>query len=156
MGLIGWMKQKLNIGGVTVQVKAPGQAPKNAGKISGTIVLTTKSPQEVESVLVKVVEEYSTGRGAEKSTEDFTLGEIEVVGAFKIAPGETKNFEFEVPFSLLKSSNDRLKEKGGVLGAVGSMGSFMNAEKSNYFVVAEADVKGAINDPSARSPIRLT
>jgi hypothetical protein len=60
-----------------------------------------------------------------------------------------------LPFSLLKSENDQLKEKGGVLGTLGKVGAFASNEKSKYFVNAEVDVKSAALDPSDKKEIRL-
>ena len=72
-----------------------------------------------------------------------------------IKAGETKEVAFTLPFAMLKSSNDRLKEKGGALGAIGSIGAFANNEKSEYFVDADVDVKSAALDPSDKKQIKL-
>ena len=155
MGFFQNIKNKLGIGGVKVALQVPGQVAKDAGKIEGTIVLTTKSEQTIVSMVVKVIEEYSQGRGDEKTTKEFTLGSVTLPGDFVIKPGETKEIAYSVDFELLKSSNDNLKDKGGVVGALGSMGKFANAEKSNYFVSAEVDVKSAVLDPSDKKAIKL-
>jgi hypothetical protein len=155
MGFFQTIKNKLGIGGVKVALQAPGQVAKSAGTIEGKITLTTKSEQEVVSVKVKIIEEYSTGRGEEKKTKEFTLGETNVSGAFTIKPGETKELSYNLPFSVIKSNNDELKEKGGALGALGKVSSFASNEKSDYYVVANADVKSAALDPSDRKQIKL-
>ena len=155
MGFLQTIKNKLGIGGVKVTLQSPGNAPKTAGIIEGKVILTSKSDQEVVKISVKIYEEFTTGRGEEKKTKKFTLGEITIPQGFTIKTGETKEISFSLPFSVVKSSNDELKEKGGALGALGKMGSFAANEKSEYFVEAQADVKSAALDPWDKKAIRL-
>lgn len=155
MGIFQTIKSKLGIGGVKVTLHAPGQVAKDAGTLSGKIVLTTKSEQVVNNITVKVIEEYTTGRGDDKKIKEFTLGEATLGGNFTIKPGETKEIEYTVGFELVKSSNDELKDQGGALGALGSLAKMANKEQSVYFVDAEVDVKSAAFDPSDKKEIKL-
>ena len=155
MGFFQTIKNKLGIGGVKVVLEVPGQLSKDAGKVEGKVVLTSKSDQEVVSISVKIFEEFTTGRGDDKKTTKYELGIVKINPGFAIKTGETKEVNFSLPFSLLKSSNDELKEKGGALGAIGKLGAFASNEKSEYFVEAEADVKSAALDPSDKKQINL-
>jgi sporulation-control protein spo0M len=155
MGFFQNVKNKLGIGGVKVELQVPGQITKNSGVIEGKITLTTKSEQEVVSYTVKMYEEYTTGRGNEKKTKQYELGKIKIPESFVIKPGDVKEFNFSLPFTLLKSSNDELIEKGGALGALGKMASFASNEASKYFVDADVDVKSAALDPSDKKEIRV-
>jgi hypothetical protein len=155
MGFFQNIKNKLGIGGVSVVLHAPGQVSKEAGTLSGKIVLTTKSEQVINTIVVKIIEEYTTGRGDDKKTKEFTLGETQLGGNFTIKPGETKEIEYTLGFELVKSSNDELKEKGGALGTLGSLAKMANKEQSAYFVNAEVDVKSAVLDPSDKKEIKL-
>lgn len=155
MGLFQTIKNKLGIGGVKVALNIPGQVSKAAGMIEGKVTLTTKSAQEVTGLTVKLIEEWSTGRGDDKTKKEFELGKVTVPSSFTISPGDTKDIAFSLPFTLVKSNNEELKEKGGVMGTLGKMGSFANNEKSSYFVVADADVKAAALDPLDKKEIRL-
>lgn len=145
----------MGIGGVKVELQIPAEAAKADGTITGKIILTTKSDQEVKGIEVKVVEEYTTGRGDDKTTKEYTLGEIKFSEVFAIKTGETKEVPFTVTFSILKSGNDELKEKGGALGALGKVGAFADNEKSKYFVEADVDVTSAALDPSDKKQIKL-
>ncbi len=155
MGFFQTIKNKLGIGGVKVKLEVPGQVSKEEGVVHGKVILTSKSDQDIIELEVKVIEEYTTGRGEDKKTKEFTLGEVKIPCGWPIKSGETKEIAFSVPFELLKSSNDRLKEKGGALGAIGSIGAFANNEKSAYFVDADVDVKSAALDPSDKKEIRI-
>ncbi len=155
MGFFQNVKNKLGIGGVSVSLQVPGQVAKDSAVIEGKIILTTKSEQEIVSYKVKMVEEYTTGRGDEKKTKEYELGIVTAACGFTLKPGETKELTFTLPFSLLKSGNDELKEKGGALGALGKLGSFADNEKSKYFVDADVDVKSAALDPSDKKEIKI-
>jgi len=145
----------MGIGGVKVELQVPAEASKADGTIAGKIILTTKSDQEVKDIEVKVIEEYTTGRGDDKETKEYTLGVAKFSEAFTIKEGETKEIPFSVSFAMLKSNNDELKEKGGALGALGKVGAFADNEKSKYFVEADVDVKSAALDPSDKKQIKL-
>ncbi len=155
MGFIQTIKNKLGIGGVKVSLQVPGQIAKDKLVVDGKITLTSKSDQEVVSYTLKLVEVYTTGRGDDKKTTELELGQIKVNNSFVIKAGDTKEFDFSLPFALVKSDNDELKEKGGAMGALGKLGSFANNEKSTYFVNAEVDVKSAALDPSDKKDIRI-
>lgn len=155
MGFLQNIKNKLGIGGVSVALQVPAQIAKNAGTAQGKIVLTTKSEQEIVSLTVKMIEVYTTGRGEEKKEKEYTLGEMKLPGGFSIKTGETKEIPFNLPFALLKSNNDDLKEMGGAMGTIGKLGAFAANEKSEYFIKAVADVKSAALDPDDKKPVRL-
>ncbi len=156
MNILKSVKNFMGIGGVKVELTAPGQAAKADGKVSGKVTLTTKSDQHVKEVFVKVVERWTTGRGDEQQTKELELGKVMLTSAeFDIKTGEVKEFSYTCPFQILKSNADQLKEKGGALGALGSVAKFASGERSEYFVEAHADVKGAALDPSDKKAIKL-
>jgi len=148
------MKDKLGIGGVSVKLEAPGQVSADSN-VDGKLILTTKSEQEIVSIELRVIEEFTTGRGDDKKTKDFDLGKITLSEQFSISPGETKEIPFSLPFNVVKSNAEQLSEKGGALGALGKVGKFAANEQSEYFVKANVDVKSAVIDPSGKSAIKI-
>lgn len=155
MSFMSSIKQTLGIGGVKVGLTVPGQVEKSKGQIEGNVTLSAKSDQEVTELTVNLTESYSTGRGDEKVTKDYEIGKVNLSAPFQMKAGEVKEVPFVLPFKILKSDADELKEKGGALGMIGKAGAFANAEKSTYKVKAEADVKGTALDPSDEKDIRL-
>jgi hypothetical protein len=155
MGFFNKVKNKLGIGGVKVTLEVPGQVSKESKQIEGKVILTTKSEQEIVEVEIKLIEEFTTGRGDDKRTKDYTLGSVKFSDTYGIKPEEVKEIPFMLPFELLKSNADSLAEKGGALGAIGKMGKFASNEKSKYKVEANVDVKAAALDPSDEKNIRL-
>ncbi len=154
MGFFDGIKQFFGVGGVDVVVQCDPQVAKAAGVLNGAVTLTAKSDQQVLTLDVKLLEEWTTGRGDEKETKEFELGKIQLPG-MELKKGETRTVGFQLPFGLIKSNADQLKEHGGALGTLGSMAAFANAEKSLFTVVAEADVKGTALDPTGKRQIQL-
>lgn len=155
MSIMSSIKQTLGIGGVKVSLTVPGQVEKSKGQVEGKVVLSAKSDQEVLKLNVTLTESYSTGRGDEQTTKEYDLGEVNLPAPFQMKAGEVKEVPFALPFTLLKSDADFLKEKGGAFGLIGKAGAFANAEKSTYKVKAEADIKGTMVDPSDEKDIKL-
>jgi hypothetical protein len=147
MGFFGKIKQFLGIGTVKVTATVPGSFSVDDSHVNGSVELLAKSDQEVVGVKVKFEEKWSTGRGEDKTEKTFTLGTQEFPG-FAMKAGETKKFDYSVPFHYSKSSNDRMAEKGGVVGGLGKLSKFADAEKSTFHIVATCDVKGATFDPN--------
>lgn len=152
MGLLDKIKGWLNIGGVKVKLEGVNPAVSKAGnEISGKAVLTSKSDKHVLKVNYKFIVEKTTGRGEDKETKEFVLGQSSLTEPFDIKAGESTELEFVIPYSIEKS----LKDMGGVLGAIGKLGAFAAKEKLEYFVVAEADVKGTPFDATAKMEVTL-
>jgi hypothetical protein len=155
MGFMASIKQFFGIGGISVDVQCQPQVPKNAGFLQGAVTLNSKSDQHVLTLDVMLVEEFTTGRGEDKETKEFELGKVRLGGAFDMKAGQQQVINFQLPFQILKSNADELQEHGGALGALGSVAKFANAEKSQYFVKAECDVKGTALDPSGKQSVML-
>lgn len=155
MGLIAKIKNMLGIGGVSVELQVAKQVSKNEGVINGVVKLSTKSEQEVLTLKIEFIEEYSTGRGDEEKTKEIVLGKISIPCNITIKPGEIKEIPFSLPFEISNSNADDLIAKGGGMGALGKMAKFANKEKSEYFLDAEVDVKSASIDPSDKKEIKL-
>ncbi|CAL2086089.1 conserved protein of unknown function [Tenacibaculum sp. 190524A02b] len=155
MGLLQTIKNKLGIGGVKAKLTIPGQVLQSEGVVYGSVELTSKSDQEIVDMRFVFIEEFTQGRGDNQTTKNFELGETTNENSFVIKVGERKSFDFELPFQLLKSKADSLKEKGGTMGKIGSMAKFVKNEKSAYFVKVEVDVKSAALDPFDKKEIKV-
>jgi DUF917 family protein len=148
MGFLAKIKQFFGMGTVSVALQTDEMFSTDDAVIKGTVVITGKSDQVIESVEVEFEEKYSTGSGDNKTTKEYELGKVKLAG-FSIKAGETKNVEFSVPFTYAKSNNEAMAEKGGLVGGLGKVGKFMNSEKSDFWLTATVDIKGATFDPNA-------
>lgn len=155
MGFLQTLKNKLGIGGVKVELVIPAQVAKKSELISGKLILTTKSVQEIREITVSLKELYSTGRGEDQKSKEYLLGKLRIPGGFSVHPDEVRELPFELHFQMIKSENDEMRERGGTFGALGSMGAFADNEKSVFTVDAQVDVKSATLDPMAEKKIKL-
>jgi hypothetical protein len=147
MGFFGKIKQMLGIGTVSVKLAAPQTFNTADTDVKGSVTITGKSDQLIESVEVVFEEAFTSGTGDNATTKKFTLGSTKVNG-FAIKKDEVKTVEFSLPFSYTKSASESMADKGGLVGGLGKVGGFMKGEKSKFTLVATVDVKGATFDPN--------
>lgn len=155
MGLFDTIKNKLGIGGVSIDFTVPSQVDRATKNVNGQIRLTTKSEQEIVKMEAILEEEFQTGMGDNKTEKKFELGKWTNFDQFSIKPGEVKTFDFDINFEEIKSASDKMAEKSGAFGALGKGVKFLNNEKSRYFVVINVDVKSAVLDPTEKKEVKL-
>jgi len=145
MGFVSTIKGWLNIGGVKVQIDNLSQVvPKDGNRINAKVVLSTKSDKTVSKVLYKFLLKRTSGRGDDKETKEYVISQRVEPGPFELKASETRTLNMELDYALEKT----LKDMAGVLGGVGKLAAFATGEKNEYYVVAQADVKGAAVSPS--------
>jgi hypothetical protein len=149
MGFLATVKKWFGIGGAKVELKTPTALAKDAKTTSGTFTITTKSEVTITSMEVVFEEKYTKGSGDNKTVKEFEWGKTEWNETFVLKAGETKTVDFTVAFERPLSSTQAMADKGGVMGGIGKAASFLSNEKSQYYVKASIDVKGAVLDPSA-------
>jgi hypothetical protein len=153
--MFGKLKQAFGIGTINVNLEIPAAIEKSTHEVIGTLHLAAQSDQQVQNISIRLLEMYSTGRGAEKKTREYELGQIKLSEAFEMHSGEVKDIAFTLPYKLIKSNNDDLKGYGGAIGALGKLSSMVDAEKSEYQVRAVVAVKGAAFSPLDHKHIKL-
>lgn len=152
MGLLDTIKGWFNIGGVKVRLaEAPSQLSKSGNEFTEKVELTSKSDKYVLKLTYQLVEAHTTGRDDDEKTKETVLGEMVVDEEFDIKAGETKALDFQVAYAI----PERMRDKGGVLGAAAKFGAMAGAEKLEYEIVAVCDVKGTALDPSAKKKVVL-
>ncbi|MBD2769871.1 sporulation protein [Hymenobacter sp. BT664] len=155
MSFFNKVKQFMGLGTLDVKLQVPPHFRATDSAINGKVLITAKSDQSVLKIELELVEKFETGRGDDKKEQEFTLGSLRLDQAFAMKTGESKTVEFSLPFQMLKSNNDHLKEKGGMLGSLGKMAAWASNEKSEYSFTATVDVQGASFDPSDTVDIKL-
>jgi len=142
------VKQFLGIVGVKVEMQVDDTFSKTGDTIQGKVIITSKSEQQILSVEVGFEEVWRIGKGQDETMKTFELGEWKLEEEFTIKPGESREFPFKLNYSMIKSENDRMMESSKVGKALGGLGKMMDGEKSNFWLKAMADVKGAAFDPN--------
>ncbi len=145
MGFFDKIKGWFNIGGVKVKLsEVSPTVSKKGNSIIGKAILTSKSDKQVLGLTYKFNLRKTTGSGEEKKVKDYVVGQSASTEAFEIKAGETKTVDFTIPYSIEKT----LADMGGVLGAIGKVGSFLSGDKLEYTISVAASVKGAAFDTS--------
>ncbi|MFN8614157.1 MAG: sporulation protein [Vulcanimicrobiota bacterium] len=149
------VKDFFGIATVVVSIDTADTFSAEQSTIDGTITVTGKSDQEVTLVKIELREHWRTGSGDDKTEKHFDLGKQVVCDQpFSIKEGEERKFPFSMPFSLIRSKNDEMAEQGGVMGALGKVGAFLDQEKSTFKLTAMADVKAATFDPNCEKVLK--
>jgi len=155
MSFFGKLKQGLGIGTAKVELQVPGQIQKASAEIAGKVIITAKSDQQVQSVKLSFIEEYTQGRDENKTTREYTLGKLDLNESFDIKQDEQKVIDFNLPFQLALSSNQSLAEEKGMLGALGKAAVYAKNEKSEFKVKVSVDLLGVALDPCDSQDVHL-
>jgi len=159
MSFLKSIKDKMGIGGASVQLEIPDHVNKADNFIPGKISITTKSGQEVIDITIQLVESRTSGSKDKKETKTYLLGETTVPSNFSILPEDKKEFEFSLPFQANADLKDLGKDHEGVTGDIlntmGKLASFAGNVRIKHHVEVRVDVKSAWNDPSEKKSIVL-
>jgi hypothetical protein len=143
MGLLDTVKGWFNIGGVKVDL--PGFVPvvsRSGNVIKGRAGLTTESDKTVNQMVYRFTRQ-TTVKGQEGNSKFDHFGQLDVGPAFEIKKGETKTFDFEIPYSLEGVAQDPT----GRLGTAEYHAMLSDPKASPrviYYISAVAQVQGAI------------
>ena len=146
MGFFGKIKQFLGIGTIKMELEMQPTVDLESKLITGKLKVTGKSDQSIKDIELSFDESFSTGKSDAKSTSKLNWGKMTLQG-FEIKKDEVKEIEFELPFSYAKSSNEAMADKGGIVGGLGKVGTFLDGEKQKYELTATANVKGVTLPP---------
>jgi len=142
------LKNKMNIGGVSIELYAPDHAKKTDDFISGTFTMTTESEQYVKSISVKLVERRTTTRGRDRrtSTNTRTCGEYKISESFG-AGAEWRDLSGgEIEIGGMKTD---------LLKAAGNLASIVSNEMINHYIKVVANVEGVWRNPAKSQRITL-
>lgn len=147
--LFAKIKQWFGIGTVKVELEVQEEMiTPNTGEIHGKVLVTGKGDHHIKNIGL-VCREYWKQKemGGKETQKSFEMGTLTLNKTFDIKNGETRTFEFSLPIHYMKSAEDKLIEKGGLMGAIGSMSASLR-QKSDITLCATADVEGAAFDPN--------
>ncbi|MEM6381017.1 MAG: hypothetical protein AAF705_22785, partial [Bacteroidota bacterium] len=137
---------------VTAREKGQVEDPME-DKLTGMVKLTTSREQFVQSLCVKLVEKYTRGRGKNRKSTEFELGQVVVAVHQMILPGVPFFVEFEMDFEELQSEMDEIQDRGGIKGRLAQLAKRINNVESVYRVEAEAYVEGTNVNPWSKSEL---
>ena len=153
--MFGKLKQFVGMVGVNVVLEIEEtQLSMSDDTVTGLIRVSAKQEQQITQVKATMKQAIMEGTGQERQRRDYYIGETVITSTpFTIKPGEEKEFPFSLSFTRRQTMGQMLSEKGGVLGAMGAVGKFMDNERDEFWVNGMADVKGAALDPNDNKQI---
>lgn len=154
--MIKKVKNWLGIEGVKLELELPEAIGFNASPLKGKVVFYSKTEQEVTGLTIKLVERYARGRGETKKIDEYVCGKIDLDNGMKIPSEQPIALDFSLPFEILKSDMDRYANKGFVFKGLVNIAKWASSVSSQYFVIAEAQVKGVALDPFSKKTIEIT
>ncbi len=149
------VKQWFGIEGVKVELILPEVVMRESSIIEGQLQFYSMTTQTVQSITLKIVESYSRGRGNNKVTSDYELGEVTIFETFEVPAEKIILINFELPFFVLKSEIDEMGDKNVILGGVAKLARLSRAVISEYRVECNVDVKGTRLNPFDKKMIIL-
>ena len=139
----------LGIESVKIELEIPQEIEKKDQNIKGTIILTTLSDAEVESISIKLIEKYTRGRKDAKLIDEYVISKILVEERVSIGKGEMIKLPFDLPFKIVKSEMDELQGRNFFNGLFVGLAKKLRGVKSDYRILAEVNIKGTTLQPFA-------
>lgn len=129
--------------------------PKTVETINGEVELRSATAHRVEDLHIRLVEVYTRGRGDEKRIDEYVLGEWHSAGELEVPAGRALRVAFAMPYAFLKSNMDELGDKNFILRGVAGLAKSLKGVSSDYYIIAEASVKGGKLKPFAKAKISI-
>ncbi len=151
MSLFKKIKKGLGFGTAKVEIKASSQLVQSAEEISGQVVITAQSEQNVKSVKVYFQKVESTGSFDEKEEHTSRLASALFEEPFTMSEGEEKVIDFTIP---IRGRSEGISTT--IKGVTISFGASNPLEVNDGFfspdvrfeLVATADLEGVAIDPT--------
>lgn len=153
--MIGKVKKWLGIEGTKLELILPEEWPDTEKSLPGRIRLYSKNAQTVTSIKVVFIERYFRGRGKEKRTDEYLLGETTIFKRIDVPAEGSVDVKFEIPYSLIQSEMDRLQERNFLAKKFVHAAKWLEGVQSQFRVEAEATVEGVALNPFDKKEIKL-
>jgi len=153
--MFGKVKRWLGIEGVKVTMILPEAVRVSSGVVEGHLKFETMHPQIITNVRVTLMEKYIRGRWKNKLADLYKIGEIELDEEIEVPADTPILIDFELPFSLSKSEMDELADKNIVFKKLVNTAKALKNVKSEFYIQAEAEVKGTALSPFDKQELKL-
>lgn len=153
--MLGKVKQILGIEGVNVSLQLPVDLSKKTEELTGEIVLSSKSDQTINSILVQFIERFSRGSKKEKRIDEYIIGKLFLEGPMVIKADQTIVKKFTLNYEISKSEMDHIEDQNFLFRGFVKLAKMINKVKSEYRVEVEVDVKGTTLNPISKEYIQL-
>lgn len=129
--------------------------PKDVETVNGDIELRSAAAVQVDDLQLRLVEVYTRGRGDEKRIDEYVLGRWQAACPIIVPPAQALAIRFELNFELEKSKMDTLGDQNFLFRGVASLAKTFKGVQSDYYLIAEATVRGGKLKPFAKAKIKF-
>ena len=150
------VKKWLGIEGVKLELSVPGEIDIQDGSIDGSIYFSSMQDQLVTEIKVYLIEKYYRGRKSSKLIDEYQLGEISMIDEIEIPANEIVEIKFNLPFSVMQSEMDEIGSKNILFRGLVATAKKFKGVKSEFKILAEANVKGTALSPFDAKIISLS
>ena len=140
------IKQFLGIEGIKIKLEIPAILAAKATHFDGILHIRTMNNQAVNSLRIGLYERYTRGRRGNKKTEEILLGEIAIKENIQVLADEPLEIPFTLVFKRSLSQVDSLT-RIPIAGKIAEVAKWIAGATSEFYVVAEANVKGTALQP---------
>ncbi|NJC24739.1 DUF4139 domain-containing protein [Neolewinella antarctica] len=146
--MIGKMKQWLGIEGVKLELKVPPEFSADQGLVTGTVRLTSKSPQSVSAIKLTIIEKYTRGRDEDIRVDEYQLGSV-VLRQPIMVPGEgvPVSVAFSLAYETVSSPVEAFGNKNFLFKGLAWVAKQSRNASSEFRIEAEAQVQGVGLNP---------
>lgn len=149
------VKTWLGIEGVKLELLLPEKVIESEGMVKGKIRFLSMNEQKINYIKVVMIERFSRGRKADKLIDEYKLGEILLEQEIKIPKEQPIEVEFSLPFELIKSEMDNLEDKNLIFNGLVKIAKKIRGVNSQFYIEAEAKVKGTALNPFDKQLINM-
>lgn len=153
--MFGKVKKWLGIEGTKLELIIPEEWPASQQSLPGRIRLYSKNAQVVTSIKFVLIERYNRGRGKEKRSDEYLLGETTIHRRIEVPAEGSAELKFEIPFSIIRSEMDKLEDRNVLARGFVKAVKWMEGVQSQFRVEAEATVEGVALSPFERKEVKL-
>ena len=153
--MLGKVKKWLGIEGAKLELILPEEWPVTEKSLPGRVRIFTKNAQTVTTIKFALIERYNRGRGKEKRTDEYLLGETTIHRRIDIPAEGSTELPFEIPFSILQSDMDRMEQGNFIARSIVRAAKWAEGVQSQYRIEAEAVVEGVALNPFDKKEVKL-
>jgi hypothetical protein len=153
--MLGKVKKWLGIEGAKLELILPEEWPITEKSLPGRVRIFTKNAQTVTTIKFALIERYNRGRGKEKRTDEYLLGETTIHRRIDIPAEGSAELLFEIPFSILQSDMDRMEQRNFLARSIVRAAKWAEGVQSHYRIEAEAIVEGVALNPFDKKEVKL-
>jgi hypothetical protein len=154
--MFGKVKKILGIEGVKLQLIIPDKVNKNAGLLQGIVKLTALSDNNVvEEIEIIMIEKYTRGRKENQLIDEYPMGKSIMRQRLNISRNDVLEIPFELNFQYAQSEMDKIADRGIISKAIVGLAKKLKGVKSEFYVKAEAKIKGTTLNPFDKVTVNL-